>query len=637
VDANRIAAWLAVVLGLIHFVVALLPELGFDALAMHLFVPAHLAQRHQWGFEVSYYSWAVAPMLGDWIFALGYMLGGETAARLSNVGFIYLLACLVWRLVSGSKCGAWGAWWAVALFLSTPLTFTQSNSLFIESVWAAFIVAGTLSILQLGEIKNPQRSFITACLLLGFAAAAKAVTLAVLPVLFLMLLLGCRRWLDRSAARSVGLGTVLFLLVGLVPYATAWVVTNNPFFPFYNGFFKSPYYPHVNFDQPLYRHGIQWDTLYRVTFDSGKYLEATVGAPGFHWLLLLPASLVAILAVRQRRGLVLFVAACLMVAITFQFQSYLRYIFPASVLLVAVIGVSLSILSSVSFRLKHVAAGTAMGAVLVNLAFVNAGNGFYRDFPIQLLRSDQARAEYLSIRKPIRRAVRLLNELPGGQHPVAIFGHPLAAGLRADALYPNWYNYNFQARVHAAKSPEDMARAVTDAGGEYVVLEPWWGTPERRRLIEAATVKVVEFGSMSVRVIRPEFRYKDELMKNPTFEAADGWVLGANAKYDRVRRVIVSSVSSPSYQVVAVQAGRKYVNAVRARCDKGPAQGRVQVNWIGRGSKFLTTDIKVFDCSKDWEEHAAEVIAPKGAVAAVVYASSHTPVPIQFGAVSFRQ
>ena len=35
------------------------------------------------------YVWAVMPMLGDWLFSVGYMLGGETAARLINVGFIY--------------------------------------------------------------------------------------------------------------------------------------------------------------------------------------------------------------------------------------------------------------------------------------------------------------------------------------------------------------------------------------------------------------------------------------------------------------------------------------------------------------------------------------------------------------------
>ena len=60
------------VVALVHFVVALMPEVGHDALAMHLFIPAHLELRHQWGFDVSTYVWAVMPMLGDWIFAIAF-------------------------------------------------------------------------------------------------------------------------------------------------------------------------------------------------------------------------------------------------------------------------------------------------------------------------------------------------------------------------------------------------------------------------------------------------------------------------------------------------------------------------------------------------------------------------------------
>ncbi len=40
---------------------------------MHLLIPAYLETKHQWSFDVTTYAWAAMPMLGDWIFSLGYM------------------------------------------------------------------------------------------------------------------------------------------------------------------------------------------------------------------------------------------------------------------------------------------------------------------------------------------------------------------------------------------------------------------------------------------------------------------------------------------------------------------------------------------------------------------------------------
>ena len=297
------------VVALIHFVVALMPELGHDALAMHLFIPAHIASKHQWGFDAETYVWAVMPMLGDWIFAVGYMLGGETAARLINIGFIFVLGWLVRDLVLWAGGTLNGARWAALIFLSTPLTFTESSTLFIESVWAAFVVSGTLALLRLSESSNKSKSWIThSALMLGFAVATKAVTLTILPVLFLLMLWNYKSWIKELSFIS-WLNTVsLFVFFGVIPYSTAWWLTGNPVFPFFNGIFQSPFYPPVNFDSAtIFGKGVTWDILYRATFDSGKYLEATAGASGFQWLLLfLPATIFLILD-KQRRGITLLV------------------------------------------------------------------------------------------------------------------------------------------------------------------------------------------------------------------------------------------------------------------------------------------------------------------------------------------
>ena len=106
--SERLLECAIAVAALVHFVVAFLPEFGYDALAMHLFVAEALRTRHQWGFDVDTYVWAVLPLLVDWCYAIVNMLGGETAARLLNVAFVLALAWLTRDLVrwaGGTRVG----------------------------------------------------------------------------------------------------------------------------------------------------------------------------------------------------------------------------------------------------------------------------------------------------------------------------------------------------------------------------------------------------------------------------------------------------------------------------------------------------------------------------------------------------
>jgi len=632
------ASWLEVsitVVALVHFVVALMPEVGHDALAMHLFVPAHLALRHQWGFDVGTYVWAVMPMLGAWIFSIGYMLAGETAARLINVGFIFVLTWLIRDLVIWAGRGtASGARWAVLIFLSTPLTFTVSSSLFVESVWASFVVAGALAILRTCSSRERENTDLpVAGILLGYALAAKAVAFAMLLTLLLFLALRCKLWLRAEFSRQLAIGLSLFIVLGAIPYVTAWWLTGNPVFPFFNGVFQSPYYPPVNFESPLFEKGLKWDTIYQVTFNSGKYLEARAGAAGFQWLLLFLPAVLALSISWHRRGLALLVAGVLSVALTFQFTAYLRYVFPSVALLCGVIGLLFSEEFAVAQLRKFIliVAGLAVG---LNMAFLNAG-AFYRDFPLKSIFSERSREVYLQDRLPIRNAVRLVNSLNTERTPVAVFSSPLTAGLEADALYPNWYNHQFESLINAADTEHAVAEVLLDKGVDFIILDAYWGTAEKRLLIEEATDKILDCSWVTVRSIRQAYRFQTELLRNTTFSTSAAWTL-SNAATIRPGSGILVSVTSPAIQVVSVKPGQRYLMTVRARCESQPTQGRMQVNWLNSKSQFIRTSIRVFECTTYLVEHSLEVVAPERAAFAVVYATGHTSVPLLFVEVSFR-
>jgi 4-amino-4-deoxy-L-arabinose transferase-like glycosyltransferase len=628
-----------VVIALVYFVVALMPELGHDALAMHLFIPVHLALRHQWGFDAGTYVWAVMPLLGDWIFSIGYMLAGETASRLINVGFIFILGWLARDLVLWAGGSIFGARWATLIFLSTPLTFTEGSSLFIESVWAAFVVAATLVLLRLNTTSGQARSGIPiAGLLLGLAVATKAVTLSIIPVLALLLLCHYRAWFRVAGWAPWFAATGLFLSTGLIPYVTAWRLTGNPTFPFFNGIFHSPYYPAVNFDSSgVFGKGVTWDILYRATFESGKYLEAIAGASGFQWLLLLVPAAIVLIAMRHRNGLILLLVGSMIIVAVFHSVSYFRYAFPAWVILAAVMGIALGSVSSESRLVNGGWMVVATGAVILNLVFLVAG-AQYSDFPLRSIRDEVRRDQYLQTKLPLRRAVALVNQLNTGRSPVGAFSEPMTAGLAADALYPIWYNFKFQGEINAASTAQAVANTLLQRGVDFVILDSYWsGGPEKRDLIGKATELIAEYGSISVRRVRTDYRFKTEMLKNPEFSSMDAWSLAPGAEYDAASKVITTSVAASATQAIAASPGQRYRNSVVARCYKEATLGRIQINWLDAKGQFVTTDIKTFDCTPGWTEQMMEVAAPAASAVGIVYVTGHTATPLQFKSNSLRQ
>ena len=636
--------WLDVAIGvvaLVYFVVALMPELGFDSLVTHLFVPAHLALRHQWGFDASTYVWAVMPMLGDWIFSIGYMLAGETAARLINVGFIFILAGLIRSIVLWAGGSALGARWAMLIFLSTPLTFTEGSSLYIESIWASFVVAGALAILRTCATSGkPKVELPVAALLLGSALAAKAITFTILPVLLLLLVWRYKSWYKATGLQVFIFGFGLFLAVGFIPYVTAWWLTGNPVFPMFNKIFQSPYYSITeNFNNPAYNSKFTWDLLYSVTFESGKYLEAHAGASGFQWLLLFIPTLIALIVFRQIRGLALLFIGVLTIVIVFHSQSYLRYVLPSWVILISAIGLILSSALSASKLMRSLWYAAAVVSVVLNLFFLNSGNGFYRDFPLKSILDQSSRDEYLLRRLPIRNAVELVNRLNVNKSPVAVFANPLMAGLSGDALYISWYNISFSKEISSVQTEQNLVDILLKRKVDFLILDSscCGGEVEKRVRIEKVTEKIAEYGSLSVRKIKPSYLFKTELLANPDFSLIKGWTLSSGVKYDAAAGVLLVNVTAPAVQTVTVSPGVRYLNSTGARCAKEPTLGRIQINWLDNKGQIAGTDIKTFECSSTWAEYAMEVTAPLNAINASIYVTGHSAIPLEFKSNSLRQ
>ena len=631
-------------IGLVHFLVVLMPEFGHDALVSHLMMPARIAWRHVWEFDVDSHVWCVMPALVDWLYTVGYMLAGETGARLVNFGCILLLGRLVFDVVQWLGGDRLGGLVAVLVYLTTPLTLTESSSLFIEAAWTCFVVGGAMAVLRVsvhepGPAANDgdARQTVLAGALLGGALAAKAVTFMVLPVLALVLLVAWRRWLRRghTGAALVGLG--VFLFVGSQPYVRALWLTGNPVFPFFNGYFRSPHYALENFAAPdQFPRGLTWDVLYRMTFASSDYLEALPGAAGFQWLLLVVPVAVGFVVARHRRGLLVLGVGAAIAWLTCKQTAYLRYVFPTFALASAAIGALLGGALPRARASTMLLAAATVATVTLNLVCFATG-GFNHAFSLPVLASPSLRNDYIAARQPLRAAVRLVNELNEQQAPVAFFSAALAADLRADLLCPNWYNFRFAERLHAAANDDALGELLARERVRFLVLADHWEDEPARQRVRAVSREVRRLGDVSVRRLDERFQFRRELLQAPAFERADAWQLAPGARIEPGVGAVVR-VDAAANQLIEVAAGREYRLTATARLVDAavPASARLQVNWIDARGRMLAPDIQVFACSVEATSHSMDVVAPPGAATALVYASGFTQVAVVFTSLSFK-
>ena len=623
---------------LLYFTLAFLPELSHDALAMHLAAPAYVAFDQAWNFDPGLYIWTFMPMLADWSYTIGYVLAGESAARLVNSGFLLAIVFLAREFVLWlGGCGR-GADWAALVLLSAPLTLLVGSSLFVEPFWCAFLLAGTMWIYRaLWDERQHPAAMLQGGMVLGFTVAAKAIALTYLPCLLPALLLRVRACVSKPFLWSVAKGSLALLALGVWPYALAYSLSGNPVFPFFNSIFESPFYPPVDFDNTLFRSPMDWHLPYLLVFSAKQFGGGGVGGSGFQWLTVTAAAFTAAILFRNRRAAVLAAIAVLSLVTVFQFQTFLRYIFPVSVLVSVLIGLAVS-----NCLDRHRGLGMAMlvatgFTVLLNLTFLGSTTSRYHDVPIlEIFRAGGA-DELVAERAPVRQAVELVNSVNRIRAPVALLSEPAAAGLESVALYNNWHNQEFHREIGAVTDADSLARVLRKHRARYVIFDPRrFGEDGRLAELVAATGDLVgAIGPVEVYRVKRRLFYAEELLQAPSVPDAPPWIVSRAARPLGDGSVMVSR-GAPVIQVVPVRPGDFYLNAVTARCADEFGQGRVQVNWRDENGAILKSDLRVFRCRQTFRLESQEVKAPPGAATAAVYGVSHSDAPVVVLRVSLR-
>lgn len=486
-----------------HWQAALMPEVSTDGLAMHLNIAAWMAAHGSFHFDVTRALWAVSPMAGDWLYASSYLVGGEAAARLVNFACLLALASLTYWLVSRWARPA-VALLSATLFLSTPVAYLVTGSLFVENSWTLFLLSAVLAFERWRETEKP-----------GWLAAAGALAGSAVAgkfgALFCLLGLGAASVPALTGGKKLRGGRLaalgLLLVFAAPPYIQAWARTGNPTFPYFNHVFRSPL---MDATEPL--RDSRWgpylhpDLLYRIPFESHRFLEAMDGTGGFHLLVLWPAAL---LALRRRLPYWVLLSALappLILVIVFSGIAYLRYVYPIYVLVAVLAGWLLKEAADCHRWLGGAAAASALVCCLANTWFLGGSGWYNKDFALNTVMDPYESERFLTASAPQRRIIDYFNRAAPGK-PVAFLEDNATAGFLGRAYTASWHTLEFAYVLKYASSAYELGQQFERAGIQYAVAAVDGGeyrasTPALKTLLAGCGEKLMEAGRLTALRLR---------------------------------------------------------------------------------------------------------------------------------------
>jgi len=505
----------------IHAGHAALPEMYWDALAMHLYVPTYIATFGKWSYDAQRYAWAVFPLGADWLFTYAFVVGGEMAAKLLNFALGGATTVLLYLQLRRTVPVSWASLLTAAC-MSAPIMVLLSTSLLVENTLMFLMLAGLLLV---DRLDGRWRSWLALWTVVAALCSIKLHGAIFATALTLVALWRALRGQARPPALAWVLSVPLVMLA-LQPYVTAYWITGNPLFPFYNAIFKSPFFPsQQNFVDPRWARGWGLDSVWGMTFQSSRFLEtASPGTLGYLVVTLGPLALAAMLIRRTPATTRAALVALFFLAVVGSSVQYVRYFSPIlPILTVAAVGlVALS-----GHLVGRLVQATLLGVIVLNCVSIPSGGWLLKGFhPVRLLAPD-GRAQLLRDLVPQRPLNALVTEMEHSPVTVIYLGAPVGAGLAGQAIYGAWYNSSFADALNRATTEEQVAGAIVATGARYVIANFAEGVPQQNLVagaLKARATLVRRVGWAELFLLDRELRLTRELLTNPGFDSgAEGW------------------------------------------------------------------------------------------------------------------
>jgi hypothetical protein len=255
------------------------------------------------------------------------------------------------------------------------------------------------------------------------------------------------------------------LAIGIVPYAVAWFRTGNPLFPFYNAFFRSPFFAPINFVDRRWMGKGSVDLLYALTFHTSTFMEGVDGGFGFQHVLLVPSVLVAVLLIRRAEVVIPAFCGAGMFLLSVTFTQYARYLYPTFPLLALASAAVWS--RAVAERWRSLLVCCLCVLIALHLYFYRSVNYFYSFYPpTPLAAQPRPQPAYPSERE----FNAIVNATYGRTARVLYLGRPWAAGLDGTPLFAiEQLNSDNYAGLTAVKDVEGLKALLKRHGVTHVI------------------------------------------------------------------------------------------------------------------------------------------------------------------------
>ncbi|MHB9098930.1 MAG: ArnT family glycosyltransferase [Syntrophales bacterium] len=234
---ERLAAFLLGILLLTGYILTLTPEIGKDALIYHLAVPKLYLLHHGFYF-IPGNIFAGYPLLGEMHYLLALFLQNDILAKAMNYallcGILLGMGLFARFLLQEHVFPAL----SMLIFLSIPSVFAVSHMAYNDLIVTFFTLAAFYSFLRWSE--QGMTVWLVLCGVFSGSAAACKYTALLLTPLGCLGILWCasrRKAETLQALRLLALYVTVAVIFGSPFYIKNWLITGNPFYPFFYGIF----------------------------------------------------------------------------------------------------------------------------------------------------------------------------------------------------------------------------------------------------------------------------------------------------------------------------------------------------------------------------------------------------------------
>lgn len=621
---------------LAHFLVALKPEVGYDALAMHLYIPGYVAARHYWPFDTNQAIWALMPMAGDWGYTITFMLGGEYAARLLNFAAMLLVIVLLVKAVR-EWIPLGPALLLGAALASSPFVQLVTGSLFIDNFVALWMLTGTLVVVRFATKRHLSDAFLCA-VLLGCAVDTKFAALAgalLLAGICIGLIIATLRRSPGKLVLALVVWLALFATAGLPPYMTAYILKRNPVYPFLPVTLGGAPSPVGNVLNTLYRDPLRWSTLYDLTFDSGRYLESQNGSFGLHHLFLIPLAIAGLVLVRRTGPSIAVTTAVLTFVSAYVTQSYIRYLYPSLPLFAYAAAAVLGWMRSHQRRLSTAVDVAFVILIAINIYLLPASGWLHKQFFLPDLAGDFYRQSYLDAFAPVRRLTDYLNFIDKGG-TAAYLGTNQIAGLQAKAYTLTWHHSWFLIDIRQSINAAAVGRVMKKYGiRDIIAPKDLTDLPKPVQDYLRENTRTL-FTSGNWNALRPEINFVEQVIGNGGFDqGTKEWVVFGKVRASK-GTVEVTNRDTLSQSFTASE-GERFRYRLTASCPVAGTMLRLQVNWVDRAGRMTGVSLDPEACTAAEATYEATFEAPSTSVAGVAFVAGHDSHPVIVHRISLER